>query len=428
MSVIVLRNALLFDGTSDQLRDGVDIVIENNRVRDIVDGAATVGDAIEVDIGGRTVLPGLIDAHVHFFAVHLNALRTKEYPLTLLTALALPRIKAMLDRGFTTVRDVAGGDFGIKDALARNLIPGPRGFVGGPGLTQTGGHGDHRSRTDSSTDLCGCANGMDFTRRLVDGPDQMRLAVRDELRKGADHIKVMASGGVGSPNDSIDDCQFSEEELRIAAEETALRGTYVAAHTYGSRAVQRAVGIGVRTVEHCNLIDEETARFVRDHNAFVVPTMVCYEVTERHGDDMGLSGTVMEKLRYVIEGGINMLEYCANAGTKMGFGTDLMGEMEFAQAHEFVIRARVQKPIDVLRSATSINAEILNRTGDLGCVAPGSLADLVVVDGNPLENIALLDGQGENLAVIMQDGRLYKNRLGAREISSTTTAASSAVS
>ncbi len=420
MPAIVLRNALLFDGTSDDLRDGVDIVVEDNRIRDIVDGKASPADAVDIDLKGRTVLPGLIDAHVHVFAVHLNALKTKDYPLTLLTAIALPRIKAMLDRGFTTVRDVAGGDFGIKEALARNLIPGPRAFVGGPGLTQTGGHGDHRSRTDSSNDLCGCANGLDFTRRLVDGPDQMRLAVRDELRKGADHIKVMAGGGVGSPHDAIDDCQFSEEELRIAAAETALRGTYVAAHTYGSRAVQRAVGNGIRTVEHCNLIDEETARFVRDHNAFVVPTMVCYEVTERHGDDMGLSGVVMDKLRYVIEGGLKMLEYCANAGTKMGFGTDLMGEMEFAQAHEFVIRAQVQKPIDVLRSATSINAEILNKSGELGCIAPGALADLVVVDGNPLDDIALLDGQGENLALIMQDGRLYKNRLDAREAAKST--------
>ena len=426
MSIIVLRNALLFDGRSDDLRDGVDIVVEDNRVREIVDGRASVGNAIEIDVKGRTVLPGLIDAHVHVFAVHLNAYRTKDYPLTYLTVLALPRIKAMLDRGFTTVRDVAGGDFGIKDALARNLIPGPRAFVGGPGLTQTGGHGDHRSRTDSSDDLCGCANGLDFTRRLVDGPDQMRLAVRDELRKGADHIKVMASGGVGSPHDAIDDCQFSEEELRIAAEETALRGTYVAAHTYGSKAVQRAVGNGIRTVEHCNLIDEETAIFVRDHNAFVVPTMVCYEVTERHGDDMGLSPVVMEKLRYVIEGGLRMLEYCARSGTKMGFGSDLMGEMEFAQAHEFVIRAQVQKPIDVLRSATAINGEILNRTGELGCVAPGALADMVVVDGNPLDDIALLDGQGENLSVIMQDGRLYKNRLPAREVSTATSAPASA--
>ncbi|MEM7445107.1 MAG: amidohydrolase family protein, partial [Pseudomonadota bacterium] len=210
--------------------------------------------------------------------------------------------------------------------------------------------------------------------------------------------------------------------------ETALRGSYVAAHTYGSKAVQRAVGNGIRTVEHCNLIDEETARFVRDHNAYVVPTMVCYEVSERHGEEMGLSPVVMEKIRYVIEGGLNMLQYCAQVGTKMGFGTDLMGEMEFAQANEFVIRAQVQKPIDVLRSATSINAEILNRTEELGCVRPGALADLVVVDGNPLENISLLDGQGENLSVIMQDGRLYKNQLKTRDVSPATNVAPAAAS
>jgi len=426
MSQTLLRNAVLFDGVSDDLADGVDILVEGNRIKEIGAGLKASGEVIEIDVAGRTVLPGLIDAHVHLLAVHLNMLKAADYSITLLTAHALPRIRNMLDRGFTTVRDVAGADFGIKEALQKGLITGPRAFVCGPGLTQTGGHGDHRKRTDSDHDLCGCSNGLDFGRRIVDGPDQMRIAVRDELRKGADHIKVMAGGGVGSPHDAIDDCQYSEEELRVAAEETALKHTYVAAHAYGSRAVQRAVGSGIRTVEHCNLIDEETARFVRDHDAFVVPTMVCYSVTEKHGDEMGLSAYVMEKLRYVIEGGNRMLEYCARNGTKMGFGTDLMGELEFAQAHEFVIRAGVQKPIDVLKSATSINAEILNRTGELGCVKPGALADLVVVDGNPLEDIAILDGQGENLSLIMQDGRLHKNRLKAGERSRTTHAASAA--
>ena len=415
MTMIVLRNALLFDGFSEELKEGVDIVIEGNRVREVVAGRAPSLDAIEIDVGGRTVLPGLIDAHVHLMAVHLRAANNLDYSLTLMTAKALPRIKAMLDRGFTSVRDVAGADFGIKQALAEGLILGPRAFICGPGLTQTGGHADHRRRTDSRLDMDRNANGVDWFARIVDGPEAMRQAVRDELRKGADHIKLMASGGVGSPSDSIDDYQFSEEEIRMAAEECAMRGSYVAAHTYGSTAVRRAVTNGVRTVEHCNLIDEETARIVREHDAFVVPTLVCYGVTEEHGDELGLSPFVMSKLRYVNEAGIRMLEICERAGARMGFGTDLMGEMEFAQSREFVIRAKVQKPIDVLRSATSVNAEILNRTGELGTVAPGALADLVVVDGNPLEDIALLDGQGENLSLILQDGRLYKNRLPVRE-------------
>jgi imidazolonepropionase-like amidohydrolase len=285
--------------------------------------------------------------------------------------------------------------------------------VGGPGFTQTGGHADHRRRTDSSRDRDRNANGVDFFARLVDGPDEMRIAVRDELRKGADHIKLMAGGGVGSPHDEIDDCQFSEEEIRIACDEAAMKRKYVCAHTYGSFAVQRAVRNGVRTVEHCNLIDAETAAVVRDCNAFVVPTLVCYEVTEEHGDRLGLSAFVMEKLRYVNEAGIRMLELCEAAGTRMGFGTDIMGELEYAQSREFVIRARVQKPVDILRSATSVNAEIVQRTGQLGVVAPGALADLIVVDGDPIADIALLDGQGEHIPLIMQDGRLWRNRLGA---------------
>ncbi|HEV7414959.1 MAG TPA: amidohydrolase family protein [Tianweitania sediminis] len=247
----------------------------------------------------------------------------------------------------------------------------------------------------------------------MDGPEQMRQAVRDELRKGADHIKLMASGGVGSPNDAIEDWQFSEEEIRMACAEAAAKGKYVCAHTYASSAVQRAVRFGVRTVEHCNLIDRETAAVVRDHDAFVVPTLVCYEVTEQHGDDLGLSPYVMEKLRFVNDGGIKLLEHCEAEGTQMGFGTDLMGEMEYAQSMEFVIRARVQKPIDVLRSATSVNAKIVQMEDKLGVIKAGAIADMILVDGNPLEDIALLDGQGENIPLIMQEGRLHRNRLAA---------------
>jgi len=427
MSVTVIRNATVFDGWSETLLTDTDIVVEGARIKEVVSGRASVPDAVEVDAAGKTVLPGLIDAHVHLLAVHLSATRNHDSPLTLMMAKALPRIKRMLDRGFTTVRDVAGADYGVRQAIAEGHIPGPRAFIGGPGFSQTGGHGDHRRKADSNRFPDRNANGLDFFCRIVDGPDEMRIAVRDELRRGADHIKLMASGGVGSPNDEIDDYQFSEEEIRIAAEEAAMRDSYVCAHTYGPRAVSRAVKNGVRTVEHCNLIDAETAAIVRDCNAFVVPTLVCYETTLQQGGGLGLSPFVMEKLAYVVDAGVEMLALCEAAGTRMGFGTDLMGEMEFAQSHEFVIRARVQKPIDVLRSATSINAEILQRTGELGTIAPGALADIVAVDGNPLDDIALLDGQGENLSLIMQDGVLYKNRLPVREHGGASHAAGAAL-
>jgi len=419
-SVTVLRNAILFDGVSRELRGPVDVVVEHGHIAEVVEGRATVPAAVEVDVAGRTLMPGLIDAHVHLMAVHLVASKNLDTPMTLMTAKALPRIRNMLDRGFTSIRDVAGADFGLREALAAGLITGPRAFIGGPGFTQTGGHSDHRRKTDSLRERDRNANGVDNFARLVDGPNEMRIAVRDELRKGADHIKLMAGGGVGSPHDNIDDYQFNEEEIRVACEEAASRQRYVCAHTYGSVAVQRAVRNGVRTVEHCNLIDAETAAFVRDRDAFVVPTLVCYEVTAEHGDALGLSPFVMDKLHYVNNAGIRMLELCEAAGTRMGFGTDLMGEMEYAQSNEFVIRARVQKPIDILLSATSVNAEILQQQGKLGVVAPGAIADLIVVDGNPLEDIALLDGQGENIPVIVQSGTLYRNRLGTRESAGTT--------
>ena len=418
MSLTVLRNALIFDGDSPDLVEG-DVVVEGDTIREVAPGGATVSNAVEIAVDGRVLMPGLIDAHVHLMAVHLVMAKTADYPMTLMTAKSLPRIRNMLERGFTTVRDVAGADHGLRQALADGDIPGPRAFVGGPGFTITGGHGDHRRKTDARRDRDRTGNGQDWGSRIVDGPEEMRLAVREELRRGADHIKLMASGGVGSPHDAIEDWQFSEEEIRMACVEASARGKYVCAHTYGSEAVRRAVRFGVRTVEHCNLIDRETATLVRDCNAYVVPTLVCYEVTEQHGEALGLSPYVMEKLRFVNEAGIRMLEHCEAAGTRMGFGTDLMGEMEYAQSMEFVIRARVQKPVDILRSATRINAEIVQMAGRLGTVASGALADLIVVDGNPLETIALLDGQGEHIPLILKNGAVWRNRLPAREGSSS---------
>lgn len=413
MPVTILRNARVFDGVSDHLIEDADVVIEGKRIRELSHGRARTRADIEIDLGRRTLLPGLIDAHVHVFAVNLVATRNEAMPLTLMTAMATPRIKAMLDRGFTSVRDVGGGDVGIRDAVAQGFIPGPRLFVGGPGFTQTGGHADHRKRTDARAahEVDRNSSAFVFQNRLVDGADEMRIAARDELRKGADHIKLMMSGGVGSPSDHIEDVQFNAEEVRIAVEEANRKRKYVCAHAYPIAAIRHALENGVRTIEHANFIDEATAAFARQHNAFIVPTLVCYAETAKHGDRLGLSAFVMEKLAVVNVAGIAMLEPCRRSGVKMGFGTDLMGELEYAQSHEFVIRSRVENPFDVLRSATSVNAEILNRSGDLGVIASGALADIVVVDGDPTRDMTLLDGQGEHIPVIIQDGRIYRNRL-----------------
>jgi imidazolonepropionase-like amidohydrolase len=413
MAATLLKNCRVFDGHGDEAVPGLDVLVVGNTIeavseKPIQDRAATV-----IDVGGRTVLPGLIDAHVHVFAISLSAARNETVPLTLMTARAVPRIRAMLDRGFTTVRDVAGGDVGIRDAVEQGFIAGPRLFVGGPGLTQTGGHGDHRRRTDSRYDIDYNANAFVFFSRIVDGVDEMRRAVRDELRKGADHIKIMASGGVGSPSDALENVQFSAEELRVAVTEAASRGKYVCAHTYTSEAIRHAVEAGIRTVEHANFIDAATAEIVAARSAFVVPTLVCYEVTAQHGEKLGLSPFVMDKLAGVNRAGVEMLGICRTAGARMGFGTDLMGEMEYAQSYEFTIRGRVERPVDVLKSATTVNAEILQQAGRLGEIRPGALADIIVCDGDPLRDITLLSEPEKNLRMIMKDGAVHKSDLPA---------------
>lgn len=414
MASILFTNCNLFDGLADEARPGMSVLVAEGRIADVSERPIAARSATTVDVGGRTLLPGLIDAHVHVFAVNLVASRNESMPLTEMTARAVPRIRAMLDRGFTTVRDVAGGDVGIRDGVAGGFITGPRLFVGGPGLTQTGGHGDHRRRTDGRREVDYNANAFVFFSRLVDGADEMRRVVRDELRKGADHIKVMASGGVGSPSDAIENVQFSAEELGVAVTEARARGKYVCAHTYTSEAIRHAVAAGVRTVEHANLIDAETAAFVSERGAYVVPTLVCYEETAKHGTRLGLSPYVMEKLDLVNRAGIAMLATCTKAGVRMGFGTDLMGEMEYAQSDEFAIRGRVQRPVDVLRSATSVNAEILQQEGRLGVVAPGALADLVVCEGDPTRDVALLADPARNLRLVMKDGAFHRNDLETR--------------
>jgi imidazolonepropionase-like amidohydrolase len=239
----------------------------------------------------------------------------------------------------------------------------------------------------------------------------VRKAVREELRKGANHIKLLVSGGVGSPNDPLESRQFCAEEVKAAVDEATAWNTYVCAHSYTSRSTIHAVEAGVRTIEHGNLIDRTAAELMARKGVFMVPTLVCYDESLRYGKEMGLKPVVMAKLAHANSRGIEMLSICKEAGVKMGFGTDLMGELHVAQSREFSIRREVLPAAEVIAAATIVNAEILNRTGELGVIAPGALADLLVVDGDPLKDINLLQGQGEHLSVIMKGGELYKCRI-----------------
>ena len=285
---------------------------------------------------------------------------------------------------------------------------GPRIFPSGMALSQTGGHGDTRPRTQP-VDTCACCAGGLALSRIADGVAECRRAARDELRKGATQIKIVASGGVASPYDPIWNLQYSEAEVRAIVEEARAWHTYVMAHAYSPEAIRRSIDFGVRSIEHANLIDRATAEHVAGADAFVVPTLVTYDALHRYGRELGFPEVEHGEARRGARGGAAARSRsCRAAGVKIGFGTDLLGPMHRHQSREFVIRAEAMSPFDIIRSATTVNAELLNRAGELGVVAPGARADLIAVDGDPLADISLLDGQGEHISHIMKDGVFYK--------------------
>jgi imidazolonepropionase-like amidohydrolase len=407
LAAIIFANCAVLDGTSKERREDHHVLVEGDRIREVSDRPITSTAAETIDLAGRTLMPGLIDAHVHVLAVDAALARLADRPVTLLTLQSAKILEAMLQRGFTTIRDAAGADGGLAEAVEEGLVPGPRIFPSGMALSQTGGHGDVRPRTQP-VDTCACCAGGLALSRIADGVTECRRAARDELRKGATQIKIVASGGVASPYDPIWNLQYSEEEVRAIVEEAQAWHTYVMAHAYSPEAIRRSIDFGVRSIEHANLIDRATAEHVARADAFVVPTLVTYDALHRFGRDLGFPQVSMAKLGEVREAGLRSLEILQAAGVKIGFGTDLLGPMHRHQSREFVIRAEAMSPFDIIRSATIVNAELLSRSGEFGVIAPGARADLITVAGNPLANISLLDGQGEHLTHIMKDGVFYK--------------------
>ena len=308
-------------------------------------------------------------------------------------------------------RDAGGADYGLALAVKSRLIEGSRVFYSGKALSQTGGHADFRTVGEEGPPLCFCGQSSNVFGVVADGVTEVRKAARDQLRTGAPQVKIMASGGVASPTDPIWNLQYSEEEIRAVVWEAASWRTYVMAHAYTPEAIYRCVEYGVKTVEHVNLIDEDTARFCTERGAWAVPTLVTYEALENDGPELGLPQVSLDKLRHVREVGLRSLEILKAAGTQIGFGTDLLGEMHRYQSREFLIRSEVLSPLELLRSATSENARMMNVEGEFGVIAEGAIADIIVVDGNPLDDLGVLQGQGENIPLIMKDGEIYKNAL-----------------
>ncbi len=409
MTAVILANCAVLDGTRNERREDHHVLVEDGLIREVADRPIGAAAAETIDLRGRTLMPGLIDAHVHVVAVDQVLARLSERPVSLVALQAARVLEGMLQRGFTTVRDAGGADGGLAEAVEEGLVRGPRIFPSGQALSQTGGHGDLRPRTRSASVVaCACCEGGAGLARIADGVSECRRAARDELRKGATQIKIMASGGVASPYDPVWNLQYSEDEVRAIVEEALAWHTYVMAHAYTPEAIRRSIDFGVRSIEHGNLIDRATAEHVVGADAFVVPTLVTFDAMHRFGRDLGFPEVSLAKLGEVRDAGLRSLEILQAAGVRIGFGTDLLGPMHRHQSHEFTIRAEAMAPFDIIRSATTINAELLNRSGEIGVVAPGARADLIVVDGDPLADISLLDGQGEHLTHIMKNGVFYK--------------------
>jgi imidazolonepropionase-like amidohydrolase len=411
MAQVLFKNAHLLDPHADALKGGMSVLVENELIREVSAKPIKAPKAAQIDCKGRTLMPGLIDCHVHVLLSEVNIRYLEAIPLTLMTARAATLMRAMIDRGFTTVRDTGGADWGVRDAVAQGLLPGPRMFIAGRAIGPTGGHSDARRRTDVHKHACHCCNAMLFCLEIADGADAVRAAAREQLRQGADQVKIMVSGGVASPYDPLDSRQFSLDEIAAAVEEAQAFGRYAQAHAYTPDAITRAVSQGVRTIEHGNLIDEPSAKLMKQKGAYLVANLVAYYAMRERAREFGMGAEMLAKNDLVIDGGLRSLEICKRHGIKVGYGSDLLGQLQVDQSREFLLRREVLSPIEIIRQATIVGAEIVRMPGKLGVVKPGALADIIVVDGDPIRKLELLTGQGEHLSVIMKAGRFHKNRL-----------------
>jgi imidazolonepropionase-like amidohydrolase len=404
---VIFANAMVFDGVEAELRER-HVLIEGDRIREISESPIRSDGARTLDIRGRTLMPGLIDAHIHAYYPLVNSTQGNRLPITYVAHRARRMLEDSLRRGFTSVRDAGGGDYGLYMAIERGLIAGPRLFYCGKSLSQTGGHGDKRHPQEE--DLCSCGHAyVGHSSQVVDGPEDIRKGIRERLHRGAHFIKIMGSGGVSSLSDPLENAQHSDDEIRAAVDETERQGTYVTAHIHPDGALRRAVELGIPCIEHGTLITEETARFAAERGTSIVPTLAVINALSQHGERLGFPATSMAKLRAIEPLALSGVERMYKAGVRVGFGTDLIGDLERYQATEFNIRREALQPIDILRSATSINAEIIGQADSIGRVATGLLADLIVVDGNPLENVGLFDEDGTHVPVVMKGGDVFKS-------------------
>jgi imidazolonepropionase-like amidohydrolase len=399
---------LVLDGFAE-LQKSFDVLVQGNRILSVSQMPIDHEDATVIDIRGRTLMPGLIDAHAHITGLSLSP-KNISYPAAEIAIAAANYLRCSLMDGFTSIREAGGADHGVARLLAEGKIIGPRLFYSGRALTQTGGGADFRA-PDEVVDPCGQAGPFTVMSVIVDGIGEVRKAAREELRRGAAQIKVFVSGGVVFPSEAHPTIyEYSLEELRAIVEEAQGRGTYVMAHVYTDEGVRRCLLAGVRSIEHANFVSEETVAMMARQGAYLDPTFISLVQRIESAAETGLPQTIVDNLRATVAMGQQVYRWAKRYQIPIAFGTDLWGpQAQRSQLREFEMRIDFDDLPNIIRSATRINAELLMQSGNLGTISPGAYADLLVVEGDPLSDVKVLTEPQRNLKLIMKDGVIYKN-------------------
>jgi imidazolonepropionase-like amidohydrolase len=415
-NAILFKDVRLFDGKSDKLTPNTSVLVVGNKIEKIGGAIQAPEKATVIDAAGRVLMPGLIDAHWHAFMASTPQMALMTADPSYLHLLAARQAEATLMRGFTTVRDMGGPVFGLKRAIDEGVMTGPRIYPSGAFIAQTSGHGDFRWRFEVPRTLGGPLSNSEVegVAAIADSPDEVRLRTREQLRKGASQIKLMAGGGVASPFNPIESTQYTEREIEAAVQAADNWGTYVTVHTYTPRSIRQAVAAGVKCIEHGHLIDEPTAKFLAEKG-------IWWSLQPLLADDdllATLDPVSQKKAKQVFAGTDNAYKLARKYKAKTAFGTDALFDAKIAARQGAMLAKMVRwyTPAEALKMATADNGELMALSGfinpypgKLGVVEEGALADLLLVDGNPLENIKLVADPAKNFVVIMKDGKIYKN-------------------
>jgi imidazolonepropionase-like amidohydrolase len=411
MPNVLFRNAnLVLDGFTT-LQPSFDILVKQNCIHSVSSTPIEPEDAKVIDCSGKTLMPGLIDAHAHITGLTLSP-KNISYPISEIVLASANYLRNSLMDGFTAIREAGGADYSIARLLAEGTIVGPRLFYSGKALTQTGGGADFRTPTEL-IDPCGHISPFSVMSVIADGVDEVRRAAREELRKGAAQIKLFASGGVVFPSEAHSTLyEYSEAELAAVVDEAKSRGTYVMAHVYTDEGIRRCLRAGVRSIEHGNFASEQTIAMMSEYGAYLDPTFISLVQRIESARETQLSSAIVDNLKRTVSRGKQVYRWAKQYKVSIGLGTDLWGpEAQKSQLREFEVRMELDSPVDVIRSATAVNAELLMQNGKLGTIKPGAYADLLIVDGDPLTDLRVLLHPERNLKLIMKDGVIYKDEL-----------------